>query len=416
MAPFAIRRTDRTDPAPLCLPRVLKAQASLVFLPEKPRADLRIAPHREIRKNARHRPASGADSIGREKMLATTDPFVRHFVQPVPRREPVEVRLFAGERRLTLEVGRPMDFRALTLLSERTCSKRSADLAGFGPRALAKRAIGRWSKPIDAGLFLDTRHIEPNNVSHLLMDIVPLCLSARRAVGDAAFVFRPLQPAFRDLLLQFGIDPLCTYRPVSGEKLSFRLARGLSQFGIEAHFDAPLYSYTGEVYTDHGAAPSGRRKLFISRRGPRSPLNAAQLDAMLEARGFTVVYMEDHAIPDQIALMQEADDVVAIHGAALAYLALKARTSRVIEIMPPSVYHDHFPIGIGHKVDRYVQLIPSFDENVQYQGWAEIYRHKQSPFHVDLAQLEEALDESTPGAGGREAGKAAPAHPIAMGA
>lgn len=333
-----------------------------------------------------------AKSIGRDEMLATSPLFTRHMVQPVPPREPVPVGLFAGNRRLALDVRRPMEFGALTLLSRRACSRRSADLEGLGPRAIAKRAIARWSRPIQTGYFLDTRQIEPNNVSHLLMDIIPLCLSARRALGNVTCVFRPLQPRFEELLRYFAIEPVCTYRPVSGDSLSFRLSRGLAQFGIETQFDAPLYNYTGEVYADWVAAGKGQRKVFVSRRGPRSPTNAAELDALLSARGFATIYLEDFPIAEQIAAMQAADHVVAIHGAALAYLALKHRTRSVIEIMPPHVYHDHFPLGIGHKVDRYVQLIPNFDEDVQFQGWPAIYRHKQAPFAVDLRQLEAALD------------------------
>lgn len=328
-------------------------------------------------------------------MLVSSPSYTTHFVRPVAPQGPVPVRLLVGDRRLDLAVGRPMDFAALTLLSDHAVSKRTADLEGPGVRAFTKRAISRWSRPIRLGRFLDTRHIEPNNISHLLMDIVPLCLAARRALGDIAFVFRPLQPPFRDLLRHFGIDPVCTYRPVAGERLSFRLSRGLAQFAIDTRFDAPLYSYTGEVYEDHLAAGSGARNVFVSRRGPRAPTNGAELEAFLTRRGFSVLYLEDHPIPEQIARMQAADRVIAIHGAALAFLALKETTSTVIEIMPPHVYHDHFPVGIGRKVGRYVQLIPQFDEDVQFRGWPAIYPHKQRPFAVDLAQLEEALDDDT---------------------
>lgn len=324
--------------------------------------------------------------------MSVSPVFQKHMVRPVPDRAAVPVDLLVGDERRRLEVGRPMVFNEMTLLSDDACSKRTKDIGGFGPRALTKHSISRWGKPVGTDFFFDTRYIEPNNVSHLLLDIIPLCLRVRSVVDEVTFVFRPLAPRFRELLAHFGIEPLCTYRPIIGRRLSFRLSRGLAHFEIGPDFDAPVYSYTGEVYSDYFRNREGAPKIFVSRRGSRSPVNAAELNAFLEARGFTIVYLEDHCIAEQIAVMQAAEDVVAIHGAAMAYLALKNRTRSMIELLPPNVYHDHFPLGVGHKVDKFIQLIPTYDEEVQFSGWPAILRHKQQPFSVDLAQLEQALD------------------------
>lgn len=325
-------------------------------------------------------------------MAVSSSVYTKHLVRSVPQRGAVPVHLLVGEEQKRLDVARPMDFNDITLLSGSACSKRTDDLGALGPRTLAKRSISRWGRPIEAGYFFDTRYKEPNNISHLLMDIIPLCLCVKAAVPDAKFIFRPLEPRFRELLEHFGIQPISTYRPVSGQQLSFRLSRGLSQYEIKGSFDAPVYSYTGEVYGDYIEERTGPSKIFVSRRGPRSPVNADELNAFLENRGFRIVYLEDHPIAEQIALMQGADEVVAIHGAAIAYLALKNRTRTFVELMPPHVYHDHFAIGIGHKVSNFFQLIPSFDDDVQFDGWSAIFGHKQQPFSVDLTQLGVALD------------------------
>ncbi len=324
-------------------------------------------------------------------MHERTRRFAKHLVQPVPPRDTVPVRLFVGDVERRMEVARPRRVDELTCVSREGCSKRTRDLGGFGPRMLARRAVTDFAPHVRTGYFLDTRFVEPNNISHLLMDIIPMCLCVKKVVDDPTFVFRPLQGRFRELLSHFGIEPLCTYRPVSGIHLSFRLARGLAQFEIHDTDEAPLYSYTGEVYPEPACRSAGTR-IFISRRGVRAPLNAAELNAFLEARGFSVLYLEDHPIAEQIAIMQQAEDVAAIHGAALAYLALKDRTRTVVELLPPNVYHDHFPIGIGHKVDNFIQVMPCLDEQVQFQGWPAIFACKQQPFAVDLNQLARALD------------------------
>lgn len=323
-------------------------------------------------------------------MPATNGVYTKHLVRSVSPSNAVPVQLLVGDKRYEFQARRPRHFTDMTLLSASAYSRRT-DM-GTGPRALIKHAIGRWSQPIDVEYFLDTRDIDPNNISHLLMELIPLCLCAKNVFPDAVFIFRNLGPPFRQLLAHFGITPICTYRPIRGKQLTFRLSRGLSQYEIGLKLDAPIYSYINEIYSDYVGAGEGSSRIFISRRGIRAPTNLSELHACLEGRGFRVVYLEDYPISEQIALIQGAQDIVAIHGAAIAYLALKEHTRTIIELFPPNVHHDHFPVGLGHKVENFYQLIPSFDDDVQFQGWSAIFDHKQRPFKVDLPQLERVLD------------------------
>lgn len=336
--------------------------------------------------HAAQRSASHTKDTGVHEHVFTT-----HLVRAIPRRAPVPVRLIVGNEQRLLEVDRPKSFNEWTLISTEGRAKRTTGLGPPGLRTLAKHVVSRFAPAVRTGYFFDTRFVEPNNVSHLLIETIPLCLRIREAVDDVTFVFHPVRQRFRELLAYFDIDPLCTFRPVRGRELTFRVARGLAQYEIGTSFDAPIYSYTGEVYSRYVTKRQGSSRVFLSRRGPRSLLNATEVNAMLEAHGFDVLFLEDYSIPQQIAIMQAADDVVAIHGAALAYLALKRSTQSVIEILPPNVYHDHFPNAVGHKVERYVQLIPYFDDAVQFAGWSAIHRHKQQPFALDLDQLRLAL-------------------------
>lgn len=329
-----------------------------------------------------------------------------HWVRAVAQFNTVQIHFLVGSNQRVIEVERPQRFEELTLVSQYACSKRTSDLKGKGPRAVSKRALSSYGRPITAGYFFDTRFLEPNNVSHLLMDIIPLCLTVKKAVDEKViFVFRPLQPRFRELLQVFGIEPLCTYRPVRGRRLTFYLSRGLAQYEVAGTFDTPLYSYLGEVYSDYTEESSAAgSRIFISRRGPRAPSNSDELSDFLQRRGFETVFLEDFSISEQIAIMQRADEVVAIHGAGIAFLALKTKTKALIEIMPPNVYHDHFAVGVGNKVDTFVQLIPSFDAEVQYKGWPAILESKQQAFTVDLQQLQNALDLVAVGEGRQPCG------------
>lgn len=286
----------------------------------------------------------------------------------------------------------PTNFEALTLVSNEARSGRPHDPLKSGPRELTKRALDKFAKPIPLGFYFDTRAHEPNNISHLLLNIVPLCLLAREAVEDVTFVFGTVQPRFREMLNYFGIEPLCTYRSVTGQALTFHLSRQISQFPIETIIDYPFNILAEDIYKDFVEERVGAKKIFVSRRGKRSLINEAEVCTFLEARGYTTVYFEDHSIADQISIMQAADDIVAIHGAAMAYLALKEHIGSVIELLPPTVYHSLFPIAC-HRAERFAQLLPELDENAHFAGWSAILPYKQRAFSVDINQLRRALDE-----------------------
>lgn len=76
------------------------------------------------------------------------------------------------------------------------------------------------------------------------------------------------------------------------------------------------------------------RRLFISRRDAtrRRLLNEDRCWSLLESHGFERVLMEDHSFAQQVALMQEAAAVVALHGAGLANILFAPEGAHVVEI------------------------------------------------------------------------------------
>jgi capsular polysaccharide biosynthesis protein len=88
------------------------------------------------------------------------------------------------------------------------------------------------------------------------------------------------------------------------------------------------------------AAAPGRgdppRRLYLSRRGQgkRPLLNEAELEAALQARGFTVIAPEELTVADQLELFRSAEAVVSPTGAALANVLFAPRAAKVFEIQP----------------------------------------------------------------------------------
>jgi hypothetical protein len=66
----------------------------------------------------------------------------------------------------------------------------------------------------------------------------------------------------------------------------------------------------------------------------------------------------------------------------------------VIELLPPHVFHQYFPLALGGKVQRHSLIIPEYDELIQLEGWEVISKWKNTPFSVDLPVLETAMDRS----------------------
>lgn len=78
----------------------------------------------------------------------------------------------------------------------------------------------------------------------------------------------------------------------------------------------------------------GAKKIFISRSKAsyRRMLNEADLTTLLEKRGFLTVHLEALSVVEQIALFQNADHIVASHGAGLTNLFFCKPDTKVTEI------------------------------------------------------------------------------------
>ncbi|MBU4433086.1 MAG: DUF563 domain-containing protein, partial [Alphaproteobacteria bacterium] len=98
----------------------------------------------------------------------------------------------------------------------------------------------------------------------------------------------------------------------------------------------PLAWVRAQMLAHIDPSDTGLRRLYVSRRGDdkRLMINEAELEAELEARGFTVVRPETLPVARQIALFRDADIIVAPTGAALANALFCKPDAKVFEIQP----------------------------------------------------------------------------------
>ena len=251
----------------------------------------------------------------------------------------------------------------------------------------------RSNKPI-----LDARFKDHNNVAHLLLEIIPMCLYARQCIGsDISFAFGKLHPRSRELLSLFAIDPIVTHKRILGPIVHLHGTRGLTVYDLKDIVDCSMVSFFPNTYRQRDFKTTLKYdRVFITRRGARSLTNQSDVQRLLTTHGYTTVYMEDFSIIDQISIGANAKHVVAIHGAAMAFFVLNRGVDSIIELSP--IYHRLYPATLGTRVRKYVSIIPEFNDRIAHSGLDAILRVKSMPFEVNLALLERALGEIKCGA------------------
>ena len=247
----------------------------------------------------------------------------------------------------------------------------------------------------------DLRGIEPNNIAHLIIHAIPLCLLVRNSTGsDTQFLFRKMGKAFEKLLNEFGIYPIISNKRIEANFIKVYGTQNITGHGIqlaglnilEAANCLPR-SVLPNSYDDYQfkSPLKNKKKIFIARRGARALINHDEAELILTEHGYETVFMEDYSISEQLGIASEATHVVGVHGASMGMLVLNKQIESLIEILPPNAYNDYFAVALAGCVKRHIQIIPSFDTRVIFNGWSAVEHFKNQPFSINLEQLKFAL-------------------------
>lgn len=339
--------------------------------------------------------------------FADLDSVTIHSRQPVSERvQEVTLHLSGpnGPSRWNLTVSRPTRFEDVIVgVTEGKSSLPPSSAAWrWTPKGAARFAYHRarelrsqWQPPLRHDLpMFDVRAVEPNNIAHLLLLILPLSLHLQEVLdGQVTTVFRDLQHPWREVLEVLGVNATFTSRRLEGPMARIRGTRGLAAHDLLDVFDVPAISVVPDPYRNPSLdRPGNPDRIFIARRDARSLLNQSEVERILTSHGYETIFMEDHPIIEQFALAASARHVVAVHGAGMAGLVMNPKLDSVIELLPPNVYHDFYPLCLAGRAKEYGLLMPGFDERIQHCDWSTILAHKNAPFAVDLNALEGALD------------------------
>src|SRR4051794_27017653 len=131
-------------------------------------------------------------------------------------------------------------------------------------------------------------------------------------------------------------------------------------------FERETWEKTRQLYGVQ--PPCGRRRVFLSRDSSqytRALNNEVEIATVLQRFGFDTLHAEHLTLDEQIAVFQESEYIVALHGAGLVQqVFMNSQTAHVLEVMPRDYmialyYWEAYALGakyydavIGGKMDR----------------------------------------------------------------
>ncbi|MEN9215099.1 MAG: glycosyltransferase family 61 protein, partial [Gloeomargarita sp. DG02_4_bins_56] len=150
-----------------------------------------------------------------------------------------------------------------------------------------------------------------------------------------------------------------------------------------------VFEFLRSTYLPQAQSPdSPRTKLYISRSRAnfRRVLNENEVLDYLLPLGYEPVWLEDLSFPEQVGLFQQAEEIIAPHGAGLANLIWCQAGAKVIEFFSPEYLPECYWVIAKQMGLHYGYLVG--------QKNPDILSEKESRNHhiwVDLSELAQAV-------------------------
>lgn len=276
------------------------------------------------------------------------------------------------------------------------------DTAGTAPehkrgwRALAHR-VRRGDRGVaaPAGPIVDLRLNSPENWAHAQIFHLPLAQLARDWLGANPTILLTWEtPGYiRRLFDHFGFSVIATNRPVAGDIVTPRLSANDVLRPARRALAAPLIADL-DARRAAGKLPAGLpRKIFVVRAKTRRIANEDEIAQQLASDGFVKVLPEQMSVAEQIELFNEATEIVAIHGAALAPLLFRSPAAppfSLVELLSPGHMATSYRLMAAQVGGRYVgvrgriraeQVLPAYQLDRFYT------QHSLDDFSVDPASV-----------------------------
>lgn len=232
-----------------------------------------------------------------------------------------------------------------------------------------------------------------NNYAHWMQECMPklMAFTLLRATRPGLRIALPdLAPgSFQaQCLALMGISAAETVTVNVGEAVSFPQGWVISGTDIWA-IHPFLRDISARLIERSPQLPATGRRIYVRRESPlRQVANFAELLPTLQAAGFTVVAFEGMSLPQQIAVMQGADMVVAEHGAGLANIQFCRPGTAVLELFNEACVQPAFWSLASCFDPRFGFLIgQSLPDAQGRQDWNSSYDIEPADLHLALERM-----------------------------
>lgn len=206
-----------------------------------------------------------------------------------------------------------------------------------------------------SGLAISMNNCSSHNFFHWLTEVAPRAiaaaqiapLSTMKLIVDHQFVYQ------REILQLLGTTPSQWIQPHCQLHLQPNHLLWCNE-----PTSALLRAFASTIRKQIPRRSDLPKKIYISRKkaSHRKLVNEAEVEQCLHDQGFRTFDFESLPIRSQIEMVASADEIVSLHGAALAHLIFAAPKTKVIELFPENRQNfDLYPrfsrmMGLSHSL------------------------------------------------------------------
>lgn len=174
------------------------------------------------------------------------------------------------------------------------------------------------------------------NYYHTVLDILPNYLGYKLLDFDCPIVISHKLSEIEKYFIEYLDIP--TDKIVSTQNSGVNISNAIVPVNTTFLYDFILLMRSAEITSkwSKDAANSYGSHIYISRlKSAARPLtNEKEIEEIMIAAGFDVIYMEDHSLEKQISIMSNAKLVVSPHGAGLTNMIFAQTGTSIIELIP----------------------------------------------------------------------------------
>ena len=251
-------------------------------------------------------------------------------------------------------------------------------------------------------LVLDFRVNSPSNWAHAFTNHLPLALYIRsilsRNNNEKILIILPqkISKNIVNLFESLGFRVLVSKGDVVGRIITFEMKPWRSIRSLRHEIVNNELAST-ELYNKVvSVQPVKIDKIFVSRKDARRIINEDEISEHLKSIGYSVVYLEDYTVYEQIALLSYATKIVAIHGAGLGPLLLRKvfndNVFHLVEIFSPAHMSDCYRVMTHQLGGKWIGVRGRCWEKLIKEAYSgNVNQYSLNDFSVDLESIKTAF-------------------------